>query len=251
MVLELEPYCFVKINIALFNLINKDYLARKLYIFMKILVVDDHPLTVEGYIYSLTQNLKWDEEMVFERANDCEAAFLQIETAVGSKQPFDLAIVDYGLPEYKVKGWKNGGHIVSYIKDIMPNCKTMILTAHTEVLLVYNIIKNVRPHGLAIKNDITPSNLPEMIHDILKGNYFLSPLVRQCHGEVLKKELMFDDNNRLILLYLSKGYRMSDLEEHIPLAAITIRKRIAKMKATFGVSDASALIQEAFKQGFV
>lgn len=218
---------------------------------MKILVVDDHPLTVEGYIYSLTQNLEGEGEMIFERANDCETAFLKLTDALGSNEFFDLAIVDYNLPEYKTRDWRNGGHIVNYIKSIMPDCKVMILTAHTEVLLVYDIIKNVRPHGLAIKNDITPSNLPEMIRDILNGNYFLSPLVRQCHGEVLKKELMFDDNNRLILLCLSKGYRMSDLEEHIPLAAITIRKRIAKMKATFGVTDASALIQEAFKQGFV
>ncbi|SFJ65339.1 DNA-binding transcriptional response regulator [Myroides guanonis] len=218
---------------------------------MNILVVDDHPLTVEGYIFSLTQHLKKEGTLLFHRANDCESAFLQIRNALESNKPFDLAIVDYGLPEYEARDWKNGGHIISYIKEMMPDCKTMILTAHTEVLLVYNIIKNVRPHGLAIKNDVTPSNLPDMICEILDGNYFLSPLVKQCHGEVLKKELMFDDNNRLILLYLSKGYRMSDLEEHIPLAAITIRKRIAKMKATFGVSDASALIQEAFKQGFV
>ena len=218
---------------------------------MNILVVDDHPLTVEGYIISLTKNLNTEKELKFERASSCETAFLKLKAALETNQSFDLAIVDFGLPEYEEIKWKNGGDIVAYIKNMMPNCKTMILTAHTEVLLVYDIIKNVRPHGLAIKNDVTPSNLPEMIGEILNDNYYLSPLVRHCHREVLKKELMFDDNNRLILLYLSKGYRMTELEHHIPLAGITIRKRVAKMKATFGAADVPALIQEVFKQGFV
>lgn len=218
---------------------------------MNILVVDDHPLTVEGYIYALSRSLKSEEELNFIRASDCESAFLEIEKLRISNQWLDLIIVDYGLPKYEDRGWENGGHIVSYVKEVMPYCKTMVLTAHTEVLLVYDIIKNVRPHGLAIKNDISPTNLPKMIEEVLEGNYFLSPLVKQCQGEILKKELMFDDNNRLILLYLSKGYKMNDLENYIPLAGITIRKRIDKMKAVFEAADLAALIQAAFKQGFV
>lgn len=218
---------------------------------MNILVVDDHPLTVEGYVFSLSRNIKNEEELKFKRASDCKTAFLEIKEALKSNEWFDLAIVDYGLPRCEERGWENGGQVVSYIKEVMPSCKTMILTAHTEVLLVYDIIKNVRPHGLAIKNDITPTNLPKMIEEVLEGNYFLSPLVKQCQGEILKKELMFDDNNRLILLYLSKGYKMNDLENYIPLAGITIRKRIDKMKAVFEAADLAALIQAAFKQGFV
>lgn len=218
---------------------------------MNILVVDDHPFTVEGYVLALSRNLKSEEELNFIRASDCESAFLEIEKALKSSQWLDLVIVDFRLPRYEVRGWENGGDIVRYIKEVLPSCKTMILTAHTEVLLIYDIIKNVRPDGLAIKNDITPTSLPEMIEEVLKGNFFLSPLVKQCQGEILKKELMFDDNNRLILVYLSKGYKMNDLENYIPLAGITIRKRIDKMKAVFEAADLAALIQEAFKQGFV
>lgn len=218
---------------------------------MKILVVDDHPLTVEGYVYSLTQNLKTGQELEFFRASDCKSAYQQLKSALDGQVAFDLALVDYTLPEYAQQHLYNGADLVQLLKTQMPGCKNIILTAHAEVLLIYEIIKNVRPHALAIKNDITPVNLSDMVSQVLQGTYYLSPLVKQAHAEILKKELMFDDNNRLILSYLSKGYRLADLEQYIPLAEVTIRKRISKMKVTFGVPDTPSLIQEAFKQGFV
>ncbi len=218
---------------------------------MKVLVVDDHPLTVEGYIYSISKHSHFSEGVDFIRARDCESAFLVIEKCLEEGDFFDLAIVDYGLPSYPMKDLENGASLVNYLKLYMPECKTLILTAHTEVLIVYDIIKNVRPHGLAIKNDITPENLPETLLFLLTGLPFLSPLARKCQAEILKKELMFDDNNRMILLYLSKGFKMIDLEHHIPLAAVTIKKRISKMRLAFEVPDLASLIQEAFKQGFV
>lgn len=218
---------------------------------MKVLVVDDHPLTVEGYIYSISKHAHFSEGVDFVRANDCESAFLAIAKCIQEGDFFDLAIVDYGLPSYAVKQLENGASLVKYLKLHMPECKTLILTAHTEILIVYDIIKNVRPHGLAIKNDITPENLPESLLFLLRGLPYLSPLARKCQAEILKKELMFDDNNRMILLYLSKGFKMIDLEQHIPLAAVTIKKRISKMRLAFEAPDLASLIQEAFKQGFV
>jgi hypothetical protein len=34
-----------------------------------------------------------------------------------------------------------------------------MITANTEVVIVYDVVKKVRPEGLIIKNDITPEKL--------------------------------------------------------------------------------------------
>lgn len=218
---------------------------------MNILIVDDHPLTVEGYHFSISKHPFFQNNTLFSKAYDCESAFHLINKSLERQLPFDLAVIDFGLPAYEKMNLKDGAALAHYIMESLPNCKIAIITAHTEVIIIYDIIKNTRPHALVVKNDITPDNLPLLLIDILNDIPFQSETVKKCNQEIWKKELMLDDNNRLILLHLSKGNKLNDLHLLIPLAPATLKKRINKMKEAFNVSDTNCLIQEAFKQGFV
>ena len=62
---------------------------------------------------------------------------------------------------------------------------------------------------------------------------------------------MIEDHNRQILMYLSKGFKIKDLEQIINISASAIQKRIIKMKNVFEVTDDSNLVKEAIKQGFI
>ncbi len=42
-----------------------------------------------------------------------------------------------------------------------------MITANTEVVIVYDVVKKVRPEGLIIKNDITPEKLQQAVIDII------------------------------------------------------------------------------------
>lgn len=126
-----------------------------------------------------------------------------------------------------------------------------MITAHTEVIIVYDISKKVRPDGFIIKNDITPEKLQQAVNEILLGNQYQSPTVKSCINEIWKKELMIEDYNRQILLYLSKGFKTKELEEIICLTTSTIQKRIIRMKKAFDVTDNTGLVKEAIKQGFI
>ncbi|WP_430614424.1 DNA-binding response regulator [Flavobacterium sp. JP2137] len=218
---------------------------------MNILIVDDHPLTVEGYHFSLSKHPFFQNNTIFSKAYDCESAYHLIHKSIERQLPFDLAVIDLGLPPFEEKNLKDGTYLARHIMEILPDCKIAIITAHTEIIIIYDIIKNTRPHALIVKNDITPHNLPLLLNDILEGKQVQSETVKKCSQEIWKKELMLDDNNRLILLYLSKGNKLNDLHLLIPLAPATLKKRINKMKEAFSVSDTNCLIQEAFKQGFV
>jgi DNA-binding NarL/FixJ family response regulator len=218
---------------------------------MNVLVVDDHPMTVEGYINALVGDPFGKHHPVFTKAYNCEEAYATLSRTVSAKQLFDIVIIDKGLPSYEEKSILSGSDLVILIREKMPNCKIIMITAHTEVIIVYDIVKKVRPDGLIIKNDITPEKLQQAVNDILLGNKYQSPTVKSCINEIWKKELMIEDHNRQILLYLSKGFKIKDLEGIICLTTSAIQKRIIRMKKAFDVTDDTGLVKEAIKQGFI
>lgn len=217
---------------------------------MNIFIVDDHPMTADGYKTAIEKAFV-AEKPDFHIAFDCESAYTKILDMKSSKESFDLAIIDHSLPAYKDQKMLSGCDLALFLKKTMPNCKIIMITAHTEVIIVYNIYKRLCPEALIIKNDITPYNLPDTIREVARGGQYQSPGVKNCITEIWKKDLMVEDFNRQILFYLTKGYKVKELESVISLAASTIQKRIINMKKAFAVKDDSSLIKEAIKQGFI
>jgi DNA-binding NarL/FixJ family response regulator len=218
---------------------------------MKVLVVDDHPMTVEGYINALVSEPFGTNQPVFTKAYNCEEAYFTLEQAVSKRESFAIAIIDKGLPSYEEKTILSGSDLATLIRQKMPNCKIIMITAHTEIIIIYDIVKKIRPEGLIIKNDITPEKLQQAVMEVLKGNQYQSPTVKNCINEIWKKELMIEDYNRQILLYLSKGFKIKELEGIICLTTSAIQKRIIRMKKAFDVTDDTGLVKEAIKQGFI
>ena len=217
---------------------------------MNILLVDDHPMTLEGYTSALL-NGPFSDTSNFTKAYNCEEACLAISKRAPLHLHYDLAIIDYGLPAYKEKNINSGGDLAGFIRLTMPNCKIIMITAHTEIIIIYEIVKKIRPQGLIIKNDVTPEILQMVVKTVIEGDTYQSPIVKSAVNEIWKKQLMIDDNNRQVLLYLSKGFKVKELEELIFLTTSTIQKRIILMKKAFEVSDNSGLIKAAVKQGFI
>ncbi|MNQ67365.1 Transcriptional activator protein ExaE [compost metagenome] len=218
---------------------------------MNVLVVDDHPMTVEGYINALSTTLFGLYKPIFAKARNCEDAYSALLSNINAKQAFDLAIIDKGLPGYEEKSIGSGSDLAGLIRETMPNCKIIMITAHTEIIIVYEIYKNVRPDGLIIKNDITPERLQQAVIEIMQGNSYQSNTVKNCINEIWKKELMVEDYNRQILFYLSKGFKIKELEGVICLTTSAIQKRIIRMKKVFEATDDSGLVKEAIKQGYI
>lgn len=218
---------------------------------MNIFIVDDHPMTVEGYVNALLVAPFGLFKPAFTKAYNCEEAYNTLSRTSAAKELFDIAIVDKGLPGYEMKSILSGSDLAILIREKMPNCKIIMITAHTEVIIVYDIAKKIRPEGLIIKNDITPEKLQRAVMEVMQGNQYKSPIVKSCINEIWKKELMIEDQNRQIILYLSKGFKIKELEEIICLTTSAIQKRIIRMKKAFEVTDDTGLVKEAIKQGFI
>src|SRR5690606_26061698 len=113
---------------------------------MNILIVDDHLMTIEGYIALLKKEIPVSASF---KALSCEGAYHSINSA----SVLDMAIIDYQLPEFEEKELNNGIDIALLIKKYHPKCKVIMITAYQEATIVYDIHKKVQPDALIIKND--------------------------------------------------------------------------------------------------
>ncbi len=215
---------------------------------MKIFLADDHPMTLEGYCDALRAATFFDRTPVFLKAYDCRQAY---DALIATRDEFDIAIIDNSMPPFAEKAILSGVDVAALIRAQHPGCKVIMITAHTEVIIVYDLVKKVHPDGLIIKNDVTPDKLRMAVQTILADGTYQSPIVRACINEIWKKELMVEDYNRQILFYLSKGFKIKDLEDTIYLTTSAIQKRITRMKKAFEVLDDNSLVKEAIRQGFI
>jgi DNA-binding NarL/FixJ family response regulator len=215
---------------------------------LKILLIDDHPLTIGAYRQVIQDSLT-ENSHSSTVANNAEQAYNAITQAENSH--FNLAIIDHGLPAYEEKELKSGLDIALLLRERMPNCNIVMITAHTEMLIIYDIYKLAKPEGFIIKSELTPQLLAQTIKIVTEGDTYRSPIVSNCVKEIWKKELMVDDINRQILFFLSKGYKMKEVEEIVFLSGSAVQKRIASMKKVFEVSSDGSLVKEAIKQGFL
>jgi DNA-binding NarL/FixJ family response regulator len=208
---------------------------------MNILIVDDHLMTVEGYI-----NLLKKEIPVFTsfKALNCEEAYYLINSA----PVLDIAIIDYQIPGFEEKELNNGIDIALLIKKHHPKCKIIMITAYQEAAIVYDIHKKVQPDALIIKNDISYTTLKECFDS---GNRYLSTTAQKAIGIINSNEELFNNVNREILFYLKQGYKLNEIEQYVPLTTSGIQKRVTKLRELFNVTDINGLIKEAVKNGIV
>jgi len=215
---------------------------------MNILLVDDHPFTIEGY-RSVMENRVNTGVPRISAAGSCREAYDAI--MAHQANPFSLAAIDHNLPPYEEKRMVTGADVALLLRKTMPGCRIVMITAHTEILVLYDIFKRVSPEGFVTKGELTPENLGDAATAITGGDTYISMAVTHSISEVWKKELMVDDTNRQILFFMAKGYKAMELANLVFLSDSSIQKRIASMKKAFGVIDNSSLVKEAIQQGFL
>ncbi|MGH2666537.1 response regulator [Flavobacterium sp.] len=218
---------------------------------LKILMVDDHPSMIEGYKIILSYNTL-GYEIETSAAHNCESAY-EIITNKAKSNFFDLIFLDYSLPPYEEKNITSGEDLAMLVKKHMPNSKIVILTSHTEALLLYNILRNIEPAGLLVKSDFTADELLSAFDMIVNGETYHSLTVKQCLKELLSKTVYLDNFNRQIITLLAQGIKTKNLPNHLNLSISSIEKRKVQIKDYFCIEKGTDedIIREAKKLGLI
>lgn len=211
-----------------------------------ILIVDDHPMTVDGYQSLLTLN-KVVDNPVFKKTFNCEEAFKMLHMLKKSNEDLNFAIVDYNLPPYEKEKIMDGSGVAKLIRQLFPNCKLAMLTMHKETLLINNVFKTINPECFISKNDINFNTFPKIMKSVIEGDIYKSPTIVQVIQDYLKSNLSMDEFDIQIIMCLAEGKKTKDLPNYIDLSLSAIEKRKAFLKRELTGNKASdeALIQTA------
>nr|WP_198999915.1 response regulator [Flavobacterium sp. ASV13] len=220
---------------------------------LNILVVDDHPMTVDSYINLLSDKEFEQSKTNFIASYNCEDAYNKIILELKQNNHIDFALLDINLPPYKKFNINNGIDLALLIREKFKNCKIVLLTMHSEPLTVDKIIKSVKPEGFISKSDINFELFPVICKRILKGEVLQSKAITESQRNLFKKNINWDNHDNQILILISEGVKTVNLPEYIPLSMSAIEKRKASIKDQLlhGKGSDKDLIEKAKKLGLL
>ena len=216
-----------------------------------ILIVDDHPFIIEGYKNAITRYNPEEFEFLISQAKDCESAY-NIITNPDTKV-FDIAFLDISMPSYEEKGIYNGEDLAKLISEYMPSCKIILLTMYTELLKIKTIIKTINPSGLIIKNDLTFDELLFAFDKVIKNEKYYSQSVLKMLAQSEEDSIEIDQIDKEILFHISKGTKLSDIPQYIPISLGAIERRKIRLKELLKIEEGSDidLVREAKNKGLL
>lgn len=215
---------------------------------INILMIDDHPSQVEGYS-SILRNAMPDQLEVT-RCFSFEDAFAIISSGLESP---GMVFLDMTMPSYAERNIFSGEDMAKQIRKFLPDTMLVIITAHTETFLLYNIIRNINPEGILVKSDFHATELQSAVKLIMSGEVYYSETVRHGVRELLNRERYLDYYNRQIIMLLAQGIRTKQLPDYINMSLSAIEKRKAQLKDYFCLDRGSddQIVSEARKLGFI
>lgn len=220
---------------------------------IKILMIDDHPMIIEGYQNTLLFTKKDNQELTIDIANNCDEAIHFMDKAIEHATPYDVLFVDISLPPSTDGSMNSGEDLAEYARNVLPNAKIIILTMFNESFRIHNIIKTIDPEGFLIKSDLTSSELASAFQAVLNNPPFYSGTVNSHIRKTITSDIVIDEKNRKILHLLSQGVKTKNLASHLDISLSAVEKRKKQLKDLFNVQDGQdeTLLNEARKKGFV
>jgi len=219
---------------------------------VKILMIDDHPITLDGYKNILISLKDFNSNYVIDTASDCEEAYWEVHKSVEDNNHYNIIFLDISLPPSEGLKIFSGEDLGLRIREISPSSKIIILTMYNENYRIYNILKNISPEGLLIKSDVSSHELYRAFREVLLGKLYYSNTVKILVRKQFGNNIVLDEIDRNILFQLSKGVMTKDLTQFIPLSLAAIEKRKRHMKEILEIDGGDLLLVGKAKElGFI
>ena len=217
-----------------------------------VLLVDDHPMIIAGFVQALDIIKENNEKFDFSRdsAVDCTTA---AELISDKKKKFDLICLDLSLPGSKDGKYNSGEDLAKLAKKHQPKAKLLICTMLENNYKVLNVMRRIDPDGFLVKSDTNPDILISAIENLLKGKTYQSSTVHQMLKKTIEFSHNIDEEDLKILFYLSKGILTKNLPEHLGLSLSAVEKRKKQMKQFFDIPNRNdkILLEKAREKGFL
>ncbi|AWI24923.1 response regulator [Flavobacterium pallidum] len=218
---------------------------------IRILMIDDHPSQIEGYKVILGLN-DFGYEIETTAAYNCERAFSIITNPAYSGK-FDLVFIDLSLPPFLEKNIQSGEDLAVLVRQHWPGTKIIMITSHSEAIILYNLVRKIAPEGLMVKSDFNGDGLLKAFGIIVSGKSYYSDTVNTGVRELLSRERYLDKMNREIIMLLAKGIKLKQMPDILGISKSAIEKRKVTIKDYLCINNGTDddILTEAKKLGLI
>jgi len=217
-----------------------------------VLIVDDHPLTVEVHKGILSKALK-DKHLNYYTATTAVKAYHTIIDSYKNNETLKMVFFDINLPAYTEKNINSGEDLALLTRKLFPNCKIIIISMHSEPLWVNRILKAINPEGFLAKSDVDAKSLAEICTKMETDHFYYSEAIKNANKIIIQQNINWDEHDTKILQLIAEGNKTAHLTKIIPLSLSAIEKRKANIKKQliFDKGSDKELIEVAKSKGLL
>ncbi|MEM9680580.1 MAG: response regulator [Bacteroidota bacterium] len=140
---------------------------------LKVLIVDDHPLIVDGYKSAVEHGFDIAEIDV---AHNCKEAINKIVACNGK---YDVVMLDISLPAYHKLKMNSGEDLGLWIRSKYPEIRFFVLTLHDDQLRIDNIHHLLGPEAFLIKSEATTTGIVSALNAVRNNKIAYGPMVSE------------------------------------------------------------------------
>ena len=206
---------------------------------IRVFIVDDHPVVIEG-IHSLLQNEKdiaWMGEAM--NAQSCLGFFVN-NTA-------DVVLMDISMPGM------DGVELCGVMKEKYPGIMILGLSTFNQGLYIKKMVEN-GASGYILKNS-SKEELIKAIHAVHEGYIYFSGevgMALQEYQKISKAELpALTSREKEILELIAEGFTNPQIAEKIFLSPFTVDSHRKNILAKLGVKNTASLIRLAVEKKLI
>lgn len=210
---------------------------------IKILVIDDHPLVIDGIKTMLKDEGYLHIEAAVKTAKDA-LALLTTGT------PVDVILLDINLPDM------DGLRLCELIREKNKTVKILGLTYVNEAGIITQLIKK-GANGYLLKN-MEKEELIEAINQVMDGMIYLSKAANdkilqqlQGHGLSQKNIPVLTRREKEILQMLSEGLTSNEIASRLFLSNYTVDTHRKNMLQKFNVHNTQSLLNVVKELGII
>lgn len=205
---------------------------------IKILLIDDHPLVLEG-IQSVLETYEHIQVVGAE-----SSAKKGLETSL-TTQP-DVVLLDINMPDM------NGIDAIELFKEHLPNVKLLMLSMHDS----REYISTSTMYGASgyVLKDVSTTEIVTAIEKVAQGGTYFSTGVSQALMEDQNENSansLLTTREQAVLLLVAQGNSNKDVAAKLEISIRTVETHRKNMKKKLGISTTAGLTRYAIGNGLL
>jgi len=205
---------------------------------IKILLVDDHPLVIEG-IRSVVDTISHMEVVG-------AAGTVRDALAVAARTAPDLVMMDINLPDL------SGTQAIELFKDQQPSIRLLMLSMHDSREYISNSVM----HGASgyVLKDVSTSEIIAAIEAVAAGGTYFSSGVSDVLmriGDAPPPTGPLTPREQSVLVLVAEGKSSKDVSRALEISARTVETHRKNIKKKLGIATTAGLTRYAIETGLL